>query len=734
MKKLLLSCACAAMIAPAFNASAGEASITEVWRYMTNEYNADWIPSDQTPAPQWDADEVMPVTCTRMGFGRDGKIYTVNMKTMSIAEITKDGFKDVYKLPSLKGRVIDGIPDVYGTAISMDQAGNFLIGHCFTRAPYSSTVWTVYNPENGTHKHFELSAPTDLSDDGLTANKTIGRIDCVGRVIGDLTDNAIFYIAPGGAGYAQVSRIVYAYGEEAGDASKTELYGDEFSPGMYLGTSQQNIAQPKYDSYEEIDDEGALNSFIMVSREGSKWDQYLTFVNEKLNNSINDALKNQTGAKTKGFDTFVLGGKRYYVINYLDATDPNYAMMGKGTMNIGVFNEKGVLMAEWKNNDYEMTGSSSGGYSSITAEPLDNGTANIYVYNSNKYSAAAMLNFMPASDDAIPGTIANPYKISTPRDLVEMAKRIEGQSFFATIENDIDMSGVTYTVPFKDGSTVQLYLDGKNHVISNLTVLDGNASLLGVGCGVVENLGLENVNLNKLWFCTGAIAGQANGLTIKNCYATGDIYGAASGGLVGSNAGDLVIEDSYSQANVTDEAGGHAGGLVGRIDGNLSISNAYASGAVAAKNFAGGIGVVRNSSSVKLANVIAWNPTVDCEAEAATAVSATVTNCDFLDETNVFVWDGMKVNGADVENGTSAAALQATATAWEAYNEEVNAGKPVLAWQEADGNSGINDITVDDNSDAAPVYYNLQGVKIANPGNGIFIVRRGNKVAKEIVR
>ena len=32
--------------------------------------------------------------------------------------------------------------------------------------------------------------------------------------------------------------------------------------------------------------------------------------------------------------------------------------------------------------------------------------------------------------------------------------------------------------------------------------------------------------------------------------------------------------------------------------------------------------------------------------------------------------------------------------------------------------------------DAAPVYYNLQGVEVANPENGIFIRRQGNKVTK----
>ncbi len=37
-------------------------------------------------------------------------------------------------------------------------------------------------------------------------------------------------------------------------------------------------------------------------------------------------------------------------------------------------------------------------------------------------------------------------------------------------------------------------------------------------------------------------------------------------------------------------------------------------------------------------------------------------------------------------------------------------------------------------SDEAPVYYNLQGIRVANPENGLFIVNRGGKISKEIIR
>ena len=46
--------------------------------------------------------------------------------------------------------------------------------------------------------------------------------------------------------------------------------------------------------------------------------------------------------------------------------------------------------------------------------------------------------------------------------------------------------------------------------------------------------------------------------------------------------------------------------------------------------------------------------------------------------------------------------------------------------------SGVKAIEAD--ASAPAVYYNLQGVQVENPQNGLFIVKRGNKVTKEIIR
>lgn len=51
--------------------------------------------------------------------------------------------------------------------------------------------------------------------------------------------------------------------------------------------------------------------------------------------------------------------------------------------------------------------------------------------------------------------------------------------------------------------------------------------------------------------------------------------------------------------------------------------------------------------------------------------------------------------------------------------------------QEVAGTGAVDGIAVD-NADVTPEYYNLQGIRVAEPTNGIFIVRKGNKAEKVV--
>lgn len=46
----------------------------------------------------------------------------------------------------------------------------------------------------------------------------------------------------------------------------------------------------------------------------------------------------------------------------------------------------------------------------------------------------------------------------------------------------------------------------------------------------------------------------------------------------------------------------------------------------------------------------------------------------------------------------------------------------------------IESVEMVEDANVAPIYYNLQGVQVTNPENGIYIVKRGNKITKEYIR
>ena len=82
--------------------------------------------------------------------------------------------------------------------------------------------------------------------------------------------------------------------------------------------------------------------------------------------------------------------------------------------------------------------------------------------------------------------------------------------------------------------------------------------------------------------------------------------------------------------------------------------------------------------------------------------------------------------------------LTAPAKVWVGLAKDANA--PSQYWnpfadfklEQLADDSFVEGIAADEN--AEEVYYNLNGVRVANPSNGIFIVKKGNKVSKQVIR
>lgn len=75
-----------------------------------------------------------------------------------------------------------------------------------------------------------------------------------------------------------------------------------------------------------------------------------------------------------------------------------------------------------------------------------------------------------------------------------------------------------------------------------------------------------------------------------------------------------------------------------------------------------------------------------------------------------------------------------TATEWEF--EDGNNDSYFFTFEMTEGLVGMTGIeAIEANDENAPAeYFNLQGVKVANPANGLFIRRQGSKVEKVVIR
>ena len=138
---------------------------------------------------------------------------------------------------------------------------------------------------------------------------------------------------------------------------------------------------------------------------------------------------------------------------------------------------------------------------------------------------------------------------------------------------DIDLGGEPWTPLFQDTYTPftgTIY--GQGHVISNLTVDTEGGSYNGLfGClgegATISDLTLVNPVV-KGGYCTGALAGYANGATVTRCSAIGakvEASGERAGGLVGFVENGSSFSQCYALGEITSTSG-NVGGFVGYAD------------------------------------------------------------------------------------------------------------------------------------------------------------------------
>ena len=276
---------------------------------------------------------------------------------------------------------------------------------------------------------------------------------------------------------------------------------------------------------------------------------------------------------------------------------------------------------------------------------------------------------------------------------------------------------IEVTTPYK--STFRGTFDGDGHTVTlKLNVTSGNAGLFSeTGSGaVIENVVVDadvTSTASYSYPSTGGLIGKVSGATtITNCGVTGTVSNTATstssavyiGGLVGYQAANLTINDSYTTCEVTSSnlySSSSTGGLIGKESNycTLSATNCYTTGAVtAAKGYAGGMsGYIYCSASYKHSYTncyTAGSVTVTGAASNAYgfAYSYASTGYNF---TNCY-YNSINANGCNktdtaITAKTSDELKALASTLGDGFRadlaEPINGGYPILDWQYFDPNA-----------------------------------------------
>jgi hypothetical protein len=188
-----------------------------------------------------------------------------------------------------------------------------------------------------------------------------------------------------------------------------------------------------------------------------------------------------------------------------------------------------------------------------------------------------------------------PYQIATAEDLMLLGESPDDYDKHFILTADIDLNpnlpgrkvfdraivapDVNEVDNYFQGTPFSGILDGKDHIISNMTIVGGEyIGLFGLmnSGAEIRDLGVVDVNITGSDSYVGGLVGSNNpGGDIVDCYSTGTIRGISFvGGLVGENTG--YVTNCYSTGSIYGSS--FIGGLVGSNGGN--ITRCYSSRAV----------------------------------------------------------------------------------------------------------------------------------------------------------
>lgn len=207
------------------------------------------------------------------------------------------------------------------------------------------------------------------------------------------------------------------------------------------------------------------------------------------------------------------------------------------------------------------------------------------------------------------GAKSDPYLIRTVAQLQAFAASVNGGETYAsryvTLDEDLDLTGESWTPIGGENGSFCGFFSGDNHVITGLTIGSkaepsaledaGLFGMLGRG-GAIRNLGVKDASIDTkpadVEPAVGILAAcMADSSVVDGCWATGTVNVNASGtsryayigGLVGTNGVQSLVCNSWADVQIAvgtgcTEAG--AGGIVGWTANNSAVINCAAFGSI----------------------------------------------------------------------------------------------------------------------------------------------------------
>jgi hypothetical protein len=238
--------------------------------------------------------------------------------------------------------------------------------------------------------------------------------------------------------------------------------------------------------------------------------------------------------------------------------------------------------------------------------------------------------------------------------------------------------------------------------------------------GATADVKITRTNANNMLFLSNS---KGKVVTLENITLDGDGKESSKNFTEASSSGKMVF-NNVTVSNATSTNG--IGLVVAKNSGSLSLKGITFVNCTSPNNsievFVGSHGTTmsgNNSMALSVENnTNAYAITVDGELTNTTPIKLTpYSTTDFT------------VDYAVIKGTTDATKF--TLNTENTQHLEADAENNCLVVKAGD-TTGIDDVNVA--ADVAPVYYNLSGLKVANPANGLYIVRRGNTVTKEYVK